>query len=83
MAHGHGPFDHWIATFLRKLRDRWIMPFLRCVFLGSFVALAHDKGPHDNSDLAEGDLACSVSRPFGTVEATAKGRATTWGAYCS
>ena len=33
------------------------MSFLRCAFLGSFVALAHDKGPHDDSDLAEGDLA--------------------------
>ena len=30
-----------------------------------------------------GRRSCSVSRPFGTVEATAKGRATTWGAYCS
>ena len=57
MAHGYGPFDHWIAPFLRRLWDRWIMPFSRCVFLGSFVALAHDKGPHDDSDLAEGDLA--------------------------
>ena len=35
MAHGHGPFDHWIAPFSRRLRDRWIMPFLR--FLGSFL----------------------------------------------
>ena len=39
MAHGHGSFDHWIAPFSRRLRDRWIMPFLRCVFLGSFLTL--------------------------------------------
>ena len=53
MAHGHGPFDHWIAPFLRRLRDRWMMPFLRCVFLGSFFSNHHDKGPYDDSDLDE------------------------------
>ena len=42
MAHGHGPFDHWIAPFLRRLRDvlNAVRLFLCAMYLSPKAILA-------------------------------------------